>query len=239
MSRENKDVDRRSILRGIGTTAALSVSFTGTATARVSDPEEAAETDAFREFAADVSTDVDAETQAELVAEYADPESVEAAFRGNVDPILETLADEGYLESASLSAFAFEDVAEDRTLTPTDAATGAGVTAIEHEEGATAHLMATTRSEDHRVAIYRQPHLDNTYAMVQGEDGGVFFHDMGDDDVGTAQDCGWEGLNCTNSWCDFGDPAYCEEYQRYCCYGPNYEDKDCTDTRYACSCRCE
>lgn len=238
MSGNNNDINRRSILKGIGTTAALSVSFVGSSTAKVREPAEAATSDAFREFASDVSTDVDAETHEKLVGKYRDPATVEAAFRGSVEPILAELADRGYLESASLAPFEFDSVEEDVLLTPTDAADGAGVTTIEHEEGATAHLMATTRSENHRVAIYRQPELDNTYAMVQGDDGGVFFHDMGSGEVSPAEDCGWEALNCTNSWCDYGDPPYCEEYQRYCCYGPNYEDKDCNSTRYACSCRC-
>lgn len=238
MSDENDRLDRRSVLRGMGT-AAMSVSFFGTATAKSARDVESGETDPFHDFAADVSTDVDASTQADLVARYGDPESAKAAFRGDADPILRTLADEGVIESATLSAFGFDDVSEDALLTPTDAASGAGVTAIEHdEEGATAHLMATTASEDHRVALYRQPEFDNTYAKVETDDGGFYVHDVGDD-VTISQDCGWEGISCTNEICQTGDPSSCMEEQRYCCYGPNYEDRDCTDTRYACSCTCD
>ncbi|WP_135853537.1 hypothetical protein [Halorussus salinus] len=238
MSDENEKFDRRSVLRGMGT-AAMSVSFFGTATAASARDADADETDPFHDFAADVSTDVDDPTRTELVGRYADAESLKAAFRDDADPILQTLADEGVLESATLSAFEFGEVREEDLLVPTDAASGAGVTAIEHaDRGVSAHLMATTASEDHRVALYRQPELDNTYAKVETDDGGFYVHDVGDG-VTISADCGWERVYCSSSICQTGDPPSCTEQQRYCCYGPNYETKDCTDTRYVCSCTCD
>lgn len=237
MEKNNDGIDRRSVLRGIGTTA-MSVSFVGTATAESRRDVESAGTDPFHDFAAGVSTDVDEATQADLVDRYADPESVKAAFRGDADPILEALVAEEYLESATLSAFEFGEVRTDEYLAPTDAATGVGVMAIEHdEEGASAYLMATTDSADHRVALYRQPELDNTYAVVESEEGEqTFVHDL-DGDVSISADCGWEHVTCyTNSICSTY-PTTCTEHQRYCCYGPDYS-QECSSDRYVCECSC-
>lgn len=233
---KDNDINRRSVLKGIGA-AAMSVSVVGTATAAEAETIESAEPDAFREFARDVTVDVDPTTQAELVGRYDDVASARAEFEA-AEPVLKELSARGYLESASLAEFALDEVAEDRMLEPTDAAASAGVTAVEHPDGATAHLMATTRSADHRVALYRLPELDRTHAFVETDDGSLVVHDAGDDGVSTTGgDCAWEAINCTNSICQTGSPPTCTEEQAYCCYGPNYE-RSCSDTRWACDCTC-
>lgn len=233
---EDNDVNRRSVLKGI-TTAAMSVSMIGTATAAESATAGSVETDTFREFTRDVTTDVDAATQAELVGRYSDVESVTAEFEA-AEPVLAELSARGYLQSTSLAEFALDEVVEDQMIEPADAGTGAGVTAVEHPEGATAHLMATTASEDHRVALYRLPELDQTHAFVETGDGQLVVHDAGDDGVSVSSgDCAWEAINCTNSICQTGDPPQCTEEQAYCCYGPNYE-RSCSDTRWVCDCTC-
>lgn len=235
MTKDN-DINRRSVLKGLGA-AAMSVSMVGTATATEATTAESTEPDAFREFARDVTTNVDAATQAELVGKYDDVESVTAEFEAT-EPVLKELSARGYLESASLAEFALDDVAEDLMLEPANAATGAGVTAVEHPDGATAHLMATTRSTDHRVALYRLPELDQTHAFVETGDGTLIVHDTGDDGVSTTGgDCAWEAVNCTGSICQTGSPPTCTEEQAYCCYGPNYE-RSCSDTRWRCDCTC-
>lgn len=233
---EDNGINRRSVLRGFGA-AAMSVSIVGTAAAESAESATTVETDAFREFASDVSNEVDEETRAELVGRYDDPESVREEFAA-AGPVLEELAARGHLESASLSAFALDEVEADVALEPSDAATRAGVTAVGHAEGATAHLTATTESADHRVALYRNPELDNTHAFVETDEGRLVVHDMGDDEVTTTSgDCAWEAVYCTNDICQTGDPASCTEEQHYCCYGPNYE-RECSDVRWVCDCTC-
>lgn len=234
----DKEPSRRSVLRRLGTAATGVSLFGGVAAAAEPEgpaPEEAASAP-LHQFLTDTSTDVDESTRTEVFERYDDVASVRSEFEA-AEPILRELAAEGYLESASLSEFVFAEVHEGEVLEPSDAATGVGVRAIDHPDGASAHLTATTRSADHRIAINRLPEHDVTYAFVE-EDDRLVFHDQDDDEVTPDRYCTWESLDCTNSFCSTGSPPWCLEYQRYCCL---YSDGsyECTDSRYTCACRCD
>mgnify|MGYP006896944197 CR=1 FL=1 len=151
MSRKNIPIDRRTMLKRIGTTAAVGaglVSTTGGAAAT-------------------------AQEKARLVGEYHDERALRSAFERHGGGLRETLVDEGFVpEDFEFRAL---DVGLDESVTglePTETDSLAGVTAIREEGTTTALATVSASSSTHELALFVQPERDKAYALVEPKSGG-------------------------------------------------------------------
>lgn len=238
------ELNRRAVLRNVATGA--SVAFVGTATAESSTATELGESkDAFESHTelvqkydpSAVTTDVDDTAHAQLVAEYADPATVEADLRGSVDPILAELSERGYLAEPSLDVFDLDTVFEDEILTPEDDRTGVATTTIDYDGVTTPHIMATTESNGYSVGLYHQPETDNSYALVDTGDDRLVVHSM-DDGVSISGDCSTEtscGEQCCKCYISENWAYYSYEVTEECCLLAD-GSYDCDPISKSCGC---
>lgn len=233
-----RKVTRRTVLRS--TAVGASFGFMGSAAA---DSDE-------REFRADPKTrdgpdsefrvkyapeDVELADPEAVVGEYADPTVIEAELAGAVQPVLDELAENGYLAEASLSVFDLETT-YDEVLEPDDDRRGVATTAIVYDDVPTAHIMATTESNGYGVGLYHQPETDNTYALVETENDRKVVHDF-DGDVGVESDCS-NNYYCSDEVCctcyhKEGKATYYWKKKERCClmadgsYSCDVSNTDC------------
>lgn len=246
MPNENT-VSRRSVLR---TTAAAgaSFSFMGTTTATDSNAQvdgvarevaESSHSEAVQKYDPEtITSDIDGAVHAELASRYADSFTVESALDDGTGRVLETLADHGYLDSPTLSAFDLETTYDD-VLDPADDRVGVATTTLDHDGTETAHVMATTRSNGYDIGLYHQPETQNTYALVDTDDGRQVVHDF-DGNVGIEADCS-SSTYCSDEVCctcrySEGTADYKVKKQEDCCLLPDGTyDCDVTDLDCGCS----
>ena len=240
---DNARFTRRTVLRS----TAVSASFGLIGSAAAADAEEFGKSPEVRESAhsqllakydpADVVTDVDPAERERVVAEYADPAAVETELADTAQPILDELADRGYLAEASLAPFDLETKYDD-VLEPSDDRRGVATTAVVHDDVTTAHITATTESNGYDVGLYHQPHTDNTYALVETGEDRLVVHDF-DGDVGTDADCS-NNYYCADEVCcscrhSYGVEEYYWEKKERCCLMAD-GSYTCNTTNNACPC---
>ncbi|WP_128478423.1 hypothetical protein [Halorussus pelagicus] len=151
MPRKSIPIDRRTMLKRIGTTAAVGaglVSTTGGAAAT-------------------------AREKARLVGEYHDERALRSAFERHGRDLRETLVDEGFVpEDFEFRALDVGLDSEVTGLEPTAADSLAGVTAIREEGTTTALATVSASSSTHELALFVQPERETAYALVEPKSGG-------------------------------------------------------------------
>lgn len=158
MSHDDKRLDRRTVLKALGTTAAVGTGLaagTGGAAAM--------------------------KTKQHLAASYADEGSLRAAFEAHGDDLLAELRAAGVVgESFDFGDVDFAIDPDETGLGPTAADGLAGVSAV-HEEGVfTAFGSVSTSSDTHEIALYVQPERGLAYARATPKSGGDTLRVSGD-----------------------------------------------------------
>lgn len=185
--RDNNDqLDRRSVLKALGTTAMVGAGLgaaSGSGAARSRDDT--------------------------LARAYADETRLGFAFAQHGEGLRQTLVDEGFVaEDFDFRSLRFDLDERVTGLEPTAENGLAGVAAIVEEGTPTAFGMASTSSDTHEIALFVQPERDEAYAFVEPKDGG-------DRVVVTENQVsprGCTGTTCTDSCCGDGI-AYEETYE--------------------------
>lgn len=190
MSDNNQnDIDRRSLLKGIGATA-TATAMVGTASAQSASISE-----------------FQSEEREELEAEYT-PERSRKAVAQYANEVARQLADHGYVDRPTVNAFDLDTFYENETLLdPEDEREGMAVTTIKEDGELTAHVMVSKTTDSHGIGLYVQPQLDRAYALVEALDGsesdvltaaeeGAFAQD----EVSTSSHSGCELGHCCYHW---------------------------------------
>lgn len=150
MRDNTNQIDRRSVLKALGTTAMVGAGLgaaSGSGAARVADDS--------------------------LARAYAHETRLRFAFEQHGEGVRQTLVDEGFVAEG----FDFWSVqfALDGDVTGLEPSAGdqlAGVTAVVEDGTPTAFGMASTSSDTHEIALFVQPERDEAYALVESKDGG-------------------------------------------------------------------
>lgn len=186
MRDNDKQFDRRSVLKTIGATAMVGAGLgatSGSAAARAPDDE--------------------------LARAYADETRLRFAFAQHGEGLRQRLVEAGFVaEGFDFGSLRFEIDERVTGLEPTAENRLAGVMATVGEGTPTAVGMASTTSDTHEIALFVQPERDEAYALVEPKGGG-------DRLVVTENEVsprGCTGKTCTDSCCGDGI-AYEETYE--------------------------
>lgn len=154
MSDDKPTVDRRSVLKGVGTGAAVS-SLGGVASAgRVQ-----------RDW------DITPTRRAELKAPYEDLETARGVLEDTVGPLVSRLAADGVLDSPELSDVEMSRLVSSQPVS--EPASAVSVTAAWNDEAETAEVLVETGVplDDGVVTLSANPERGEGYAIVASEDG--------------------------------------------------------------------
>lgn len=241
-------VSRRSVLRTMaaGALTTSAVASTSASATTVRRERMAGHSDLIQSYSNDdpsaVSTDVDDRIHVELLATYADQETVEDELRSAAGPILSKLVEHGYLDAPTLEAFDLNDVHHDsRVLEPGADDGGVSVTSIQHGDETSAHLMAATTVNGHDIGLYHQPEAGNTLAKVVDADETLVFYDTSENgDVGMDGECSLSSYCssdvCCTCWFEHGKAEYYWLKEEECCV---QADGSTTCDSFTASCPCE
>lgn len=151
MPSDEMPLDRRTVLKSIGATAALGTGFASTTgSAAATDPKKR-----------------------RLADEYRDGQNLISAFERHGGDLRATLVAEGFVgEDFSFQSLDIELDSEVNEVEPTDHDTLTGVTAITEEGTTTAFASVSASSETHELALFVQPERDKAYALVEPKSGG-------------------------------------------------------------------
>jgi len=189
---DSNRLDRRSVLKALGTTAAVGTGLaasTGSAAAQVA-------------------------------RAYGDESSLRAAFEAHGGDLRDTLVAEGIVRDERVFGDLAVDLDDEVAgLEPTAADSLAGVTGV-REGGTTTALGAiSTSSDTHDIALYVQPQRGEAYARVTPKGGGDTFLVNGDGvspEGCEYTECVDEG-DCTSSYCYTKKKYYsCDSNCRNC-----------------------
>lgn len=151
MSEDDTRLDRRSVLKGIGTAAAVGVGLgaaTGNAAAMIA-------------------------AKRRLADAYSDEGRLRAAFEEHGAGLRETLVEAGFVAPGfEFDSLDFEIDADVTGLEPTADDRLAGVRATHQDGTTTAFGAVSTSSDTHEVALFVQPERGKAYALVEPAGGG-------------------------------------------------------------------
>ncbi len=208
MSRDESKMDRRSVLKSIGTGAAL-LSATGISSA------------------AERST-IDLDTKAELVGRYEADSLTDETVESHLQSELDFLAAEGVVDEATLDRLPTNTHIEEREgLRADEDREGFAITAVEGEGDPTAHVAVKFTDGEDDIALYSQPERDESYAIVQDSSGEKAIYKASS---GRVFDSGCDGNCKCGEECNMYHQKY--EIHTLCCYddhgyGCTIEDKEC------------
>jgi len=158
MSDDTGRLDRRTVLKALGTTAAVG---TGLAAGTVSAAAE--------------------KIKQGLASEYTDEEALREAFERHGDGLLAQLHDAGMVdESFDFQSLALDVDIDVTGLAPTASDGVAGAAAVRERGTFTALGVASTSSDTHDIALYVQPQRGEAYARVTPKGGGNTYRVSGD-----------------------------------------------------------
>lgn len=188
-----------------------------------------------------VSNEVEDAVHQVVAIEYLDVDVAAAELRRKAGPVLDELADRGYLDEPSIEAFDLDSIhAEGEALDPGAVSGGIAVNSVRRDGDVTTHLSAATASGQYDIGIYHQPEADNTYALVETDDGTLVVHSVGEDDeIGVDSDCS-DDYFCSDETCcscrhKEGVGYYSWEQRETCCLQPD-GTYDCSTTNLTCPC---
>lgn len=169
-----------------------------------------------------------APVRADVVAHYRELDRRREAFERHASDILEKLATQGLLDSASAAELPIESFDDERTRLESTAADGTAVTVVADDDEPATLLMAAKNTDSHTIRVYAKPDTDESYAFVRSKDDGSEFAVMPDvdrarlessEDCPDAYTCGDTCLSCLESL--FSTHLQTTTY--YSCYkGANY-----------------
>lgn len=225
-------VNRRSFIRGLSASGGIATGLTGVATAKASKGENKID----EEFVEKAKEHL--ERREKLKSKYDDPEQVRGALRKTGGELLEKMATEGYLQSASLDNLKLESTLDTNAVQPAEASQGVAVTVLGIGETLTALIMVSKNTENYEMGIYVQPEAQKRYAIISPKDGSQVTY-LGDTsqktgaelqssetEVETQDTCSTytECNKTTDGVCHIDESAYCthvwyEEIVHKCCQG--------------------
>jgi hypothetical protein len=208
MSRDDRHLDRRSVLKAIGSTAAVGAGL-GAAS----------------------SSAAAIETRNRLLRSYSDEQRLQSAFQEHAGGLRRALADEGIVaEDFDFGELSFEIDAEVSGLEPAAQDGLAGVTAVERNGVQTALGIVSASTDTHDLALFVQPELERAYALVEPKAGDERFlaTDLGVQPTG---DCFY--TECTNDCCA---DATAIEQEWQCRLDRSGNCTDCEITGTSCNC---
>jgi hypothetical protein len=199
------DVSRRNVLKGAAAGAAVSTGFVGSASAQQR------------------SAPSDAEIR-EATADYRDFASVRAAFAERTE-LLETIADYGLVEEASIDAVGIPDQPAADGPDPE----GIVYDAQPDEDGATPEIRVTREFDEGTLVMAVRPEVEDDYAAlippgVEDDDEVVMLSEPEPDAIGCGgcpdnkcceENCGFCGCGCDP--CPSCTCCYCCSYNCRCC----------------------
>ncbi len=144
-------------------------------------------------------------------AQFADATRARWTLAVEGGDVLDELAARGYLDAASLDEFATDEVLAPRAFGARDAGLHVGAFEVGGEQ--TAHLVATTRTDAHEVALVVQPHRDHAFARVRSLDDGATGLVYADSEVEPTGPC-WFQTTCRVETCGV---CIGTEYEEECC----------------------
>jgi len=199
----NDRLNRRSVLKGIGTSAGAIAGGSGAAAAKGGGQ-------------APVATRLSAKRDRQLTSKYSSEESLIELYQDRAMGVLETLSAMDLMEEASTDPLPLGDVREDTlVLDPEDRETGTAVAAREIAGTETAFITTSFSSDGKSVTVYVLPELEDAYSMVAHEDGEVTVHDAmsGEADHMEAQDTPISEKEC-DVWDDWTGcaPTGCKDF---------------------------
>ncbi len=148
----NGNLNRRSLLRGLGTTAVAMAGMSGTAAANSTN-------------AIDVARN-----------RFADRDERERAFREHGQDLLEELSRRSLLESASVSELPLDTYVANERLFEDESEDGTSVTVLTSKDDVqTALLMSVKNTPTHTIRFYVKPETDESYALVRSKTDGEEF----------------------------------------------------------------
>lgn len=202
-------LDRRTVLKRIGTTAAVGTGLASTTGNAVADDLQ----------------------RRRLAEKYNDESNLISAFERHGTDLRNTLVTEGFVaEDFEFRSLDVELDPEVNGVDPADEDSLAGVDAVDQDGTATAFASLSASSETHELALFVQPERDEAYALVESKEGDERLL-VSDSSVSPA---GCIRESCTNTSCstcyDKGETYECDE---------NCENCSLIDTNCSCkSCSC-
>lgn len=209
MSSDDNRLDRRSVLKTIGSAAVAGVGVSAT-----------------------TGTVAAVQTKRRLTRAYSDETRLRFAFEQHGEGLRQTLVDEGFVaEDFEFGALDFDVDPEVIGVEPTADDRLAGVAAITQDGTATAFASVSTSSDTHDISLFVQPERDEAYALVEPKGGGDRV--LVTEDEVSPQGCSYEG--CTTDCCGGDKEAY---YKTWDC-DSNCENCKVVDASCTCeTCEC-
>jgi hypothetical protein len=211
MPSDGTPLDRRTVLKRIGTTAAVTSGL----------------------LAASAPGAAEVREKTRLIDSYHDPRSVRSAFASHGSEVRSKLVAEGFVaEDFDFGALDVELDPDENGVEPEADDASAGVTAITKDGTTTALAAVSTSSATHEIALFVQPERDEAYALVEPTGGGDRV--LVTEDQVSPEGC--LGSRCTDSWCD--SPCYKTAEELSC--DENCENCKVTGTKCTChGCSCD
>jgi hypothetical protein len=213
-------LDRRTVLKRIGTTAVLSSGMMAASSPAAAQVRE----------------------KRDLIGQYHDPHSVRSAFDRHGGDLRDRLVAEGFVsEDFDFQSLDVELDSEVNGVEPVADDARAGVTAITRDGTTTALAAVSSSSATHELALFVQPERDEAYALVEPKSGGD--RTLVSESRVTPEGC--LGSRCTSDWCD--SPCYqtreelsCDENCENCeVIGTSCDCEGCScDDRAWCTTEC-
>lgn len=149
----------------------------------------------------------------ELKSSYVEASAVQMAFLEHAEGVLETLAEQGFLEHGSV-----DELPLGTFQAPAEYADGDGVhvTAVTQSGVDTAHLVVSFETTTHEVEIVVQPELDRAYARATSLSDGARSYVVPHRDLSPDGYCWWES-DCKAECCVVDGDCRATEYERECC----------------------
>lgn len=186
---ENK-MNRRSLLKSVGLTTGAGVFTTGFAEAKKATPVQA--------------------KLSRVEDKYRSVNTIRHATEEHAKQVLNELSERNLITKPEISELKLNEIWEEKTLVkPSEKEEGVAVTALVKDRNRyTSHLMISKNTESHRIGIYLQPEVEQSYAIVVPKDSqkSKFVIDPSTDDVKK------DGVACPDSsYCGSVCESYCPD----------------------------
>ena len=150
--KDTTGVNRRTLLKGIG--AAVAVSSGASSSVAAADGPNSQYTPEVHRYVEDAYT----------------PSVIRETVEEQATDVITALAESGYIEAASTDEFDLDTYYEDKSLVrPEDRDEGTSVTTLVRDGKLTAHVMVSKNTPSHDIALYVQPEIDRSYAIIRSK----------------------------------------------------------------------